>query len=108
VGGRFIVTAWDELRLHPRSNLACPDLKNNWGNMTAITIDKPTTTATQPSSAFTNFVLGQIRCAELRARIAANQLKATAVALSGGLIGAEAAIAMLHEAGLLPLDEASS
>jgi len=65
--------------------------------MTTITISK---------------LLGQIRCAELRARIAANE--ATAVALAyrrprlGGLIDAAAALAMLDEAGLLPPDEVSS
>jgi len=70
--------------------------------MTTITITKPepTPTVTEPSSAFANFVLSQIRCAELRARIAANELRATAVALSGGLIGGEDAIGMLAEVGL--------
>ena len=74
----------------------------------STTISKPEPAATEPSSDFITFLLGQIRCAELRARIAANELKATAVALSGGLIGAEAALAMLDETGLLPLVEASS
>jgi len=53
-------------------------------------------------------LLGQIRCAELRARVAANELRATAVALAGGLIDAPTALAMLDETGLLPLVEGSS
>ena len=68
--------------------------------MNCITIDKPAPTVVESSSDFITFLLGQIRCAELRARIAANELRATAVALAGGLIGAEDAIAMLGEAGL--------
>jgi hypothetical protein len=68
--------------------------------MNHITITKPEPAATESSSGFITFLLGQIRCAELRARIAANQLRATAVALAGGLIGAEDAVAMLSEAGL--------
>jgi hypothetical protein len=63
-------------------------------------ISKPAPTATEPSSDFISFLLGQIRCAELRARIAANELRTTAVALAGGLIGGEDALAMLGEAGL--------
>jgi len=70
--------------------------------MTTITITKPepAPTVVESSSDFITFLLGQIRCAELRARIAANELKATAVALSAGWIGAEDAIGMLGEAGL--------
>jgi hypothetical protein len=68
--------------------------------MNCITIDKPAPTVVESSSDFITFLLGQIRCAELRARIAVNELRATAVALSGGLIGAEDALAMLGEAGL--------
>jgi len=68
--------------------------------MTTITITKPEPAATEPSSDFTTFLLAQFRCAELRARIAANELRATAVALAGGLIDAPAALAMLDDAGL--------
>jgi hypothetical protein len=74
----------------------------------STTISKPRPTATEPSSDFTTFLLAQIRCAELRARIAANELRATAVALAGGLIDGETALATLDETGLLPLVEASS
>ena len=81
-------------------NLACPKLKNNWGKMNHITISKPKQAAIESLSDFITFLLGQIRCAELLARIGANELRATAVALAGGLIGAEDAIAMLGEAGL--------
>ena len=56
---------------------------------------------TEPSSAFANFVLSQIRCAELRALIGANELRATAVAPAGGLIDGEDALASLDEVGLL-------
>jgi hypothetical protein len=76
--------------------------------MTTITITKPISTAIEPSSDFITFLLGQIRCAELRARVAANELRATAVALAGGLIDAPTALAMLDETGLLPLVEGSS
>ena len=55
--------------------------------------------ATEPSSAFVAFLLAQFRCAELRARIVANELRATAVALSAGLISAETALLHLHETG---------
>ena len=89
-------------------NLACPKLKNNWGKMNHITISKPKQAAIESSSDFITFLLGQIRCAELRARIAANELRATAVALAGGLIDAPTALAMLDETGLLPLVEGSS
>ena len=68
--------------------------------MNTTAISKPEPAATEPSSDFITFLLGQIRCAELRARIAANELRATAVALAGGLIDAPAALAMLDEAGL--------
>lgn len=65
-------------------------------------------TATEPSSAFTAFLLAQFRCAEVRARILANELKATAVALSAGLISAETALLHLHETGAMELIPASS
>ena len=68
--------------------------------MTTITITKPEPAATESPFDFITFLLEQIRCAELRARIAANELRATAVALAGGLIDAPAALAMLGEAGL--------
>ena len=76
--------------------------------MNTTAISKPEPAATEPSSDFITFLLGQIRCAELRARIAANELRATAVALAGGLIDAPAALAMLRETNLLSLVEASS
>ena len=71
-------------------------------------MSKPEPTVIEPSSGFIVFLLGQIRCAELRARLAANEFKATATALAGGLIDAPTALAMLDEAGLLPAIEASS
>ena len=68
--------------------------------MTTITITKPEPAATESPFDFITFLLEQIRCAELRARIAANELRSTAVALAGGLIDAPAALAMLDDAGL--------
>ena len=73
--------------------------------MNCITIDKPAPTVVESSSDFITFLLGQIRCAELRARIAANELKATAVALSAGLISAESALLHLHEIGAVELGD---
>src|SRR5262249_9594207 len=63
---------------------------------------------TSPSSTFTEYLLIGFRVTRLRALIAANEIEATAAALAGGLIDAECALAMLDEAGLLPLVEASS
>jgi hypothetical protein len=57
-------------------------------------------TTVEPSSGFTDFVLGRLHVAELRAKITANDIKATATALSAGLISPEAAILMLAETGL--------
>jgi hypothetical protein len=66
----------------------------------STTISKPRPTATEPSSSFTDFVLRRLHVARLQARIALNQLDTVHVALSGGWIDGEDAIAMLGEAGL--------
>jgi hypothetical protein len=63
---------------------------------------------TTPSSAFSEFVLGHLRCARIRMRLALNAIDAAGVALKSGLIDGEGALAILGEAGLLPLIEASS
>lgn len=62
-----------------------------------------TDSATSPSSTFIDFLLGEFRCAGLRARIVANEIEATAVALAAGLIDGEVALACLQESGLLDL-----
>jgi hypothetical protein len=51
-------------------------------------------------SSFPAFVLPQTHCAALRSKIITNQLEAATVALEGGLITAEQALLVLHEAGL--------
>ena len=71
-------------------------------------MSKPAPTVIEPSSGFITFLLGQIRCAELRARIVANELKATAVALNAGLISVEAALLHLNETGAIGLTPTSS
>jgi hypothetical protein len=69
--------------------------------MTQITIRKlEPPTALPSSSSFTAFLIGQIECAKLRAEITINQCDMAVTALSGGLISPEAALLILHEAGL--------
>jgi hypothetical protein len=65
-------------------------------------------TPTSPSSAFANFVLGRLRLAYARARVATNEIATIGTALRGGHIGPEAALLHLHEAGLSHLIEVSS
>jgi hypothetical protein len=71
-----------------------------------------TTAATVASSTalrgFTDHVLRELRCTELRARLAVNEIQFVGVALKGGLIDPNAALAHLHEIGALHLIEASS
>jgi hypothetical protein len=64
--------------------------------------------STASSSDFTQFVLHRIRVARIRARMVSNAIEATTIALAGGLIDGVGALAMLDEAGLLALIEASS
>jgi hypothetical protein len=61
-----------------------------------------------PEGGFPNFLLRQLRCAELRARIVANEIEAMATALRGGLINAETALLHLHETGAIWLLPTSS
>jgi hypothetical protein len=67
-----------------------------------------TTIAGAPSTGFTDFILRQLSIAGLRAKIVVNEIETVAAALAGGLIDVETALAMLGEADLLPLIEASS
>jgi hypothetical protein len=76
--------------------------------MTPITTTSPPSSVTTTSSAFVDFLLVQFRIAGLRAPIIVNEIEAVTVALSAGLVDADVALATLHEAGLLPLIEASS
>ncbi len=54
-----------------------------------------------PSSAFDDFVLALLRPAWLRARRATNSIEAAGTALAAGLIDGEAALGIVHEAGVL-------
>jgi hypothetical protein len=65
-----------------------------------MTIANAIETTTAPSTAFTAFVLGQIRVAKLRAELAANQADMAITALSGGVISPEQAILILAECGV--------
>jgi hypothetical protein len=58
----------------------------------------PVSSATSPSS-FTGFVLGHIRCADIKARILVNELTTLGIAVKTGLIDPENAIAHLIEIG---------
>jgi hypothetical protein len=64
------------------------------------TITEATTATTAPNTAFTDFILGQLRCAALRSKIVTNQIEAAATALSVGMITPEAAILILAETGV--------
>jgi hypothetical protein len=68
--------------------------------MATTTITPEPTTVEPSSSSFTAFVIGQIGCAKLRAEIIVNQCDMAITALSGGFISPEAALLILHEAGL--------
>ena len=67
--------------------------------MTHQTITPEPTTA-EPSSAFTDFVLKQIRCTKLRAQITVNQTEMAITALSAGMISPEVALLIVAETGL--------
>jgi hypothetical protein len=69
--------------------------------MTLTTTTSPPSSVTTTSSAFATFVLGHLRYARIRARIALNQIDAVGVALRAGWSGGEDALACLDESGLL-------
>jgi hypothetical protein len=48
-----------------------------------------------------SFVLAQLRCGALRARLAACEIDAIVIALRGGMIDPETAVASLHDCGVL-------
>jgi|HubBroStandDraft_6_1064221.scaffolds.fasta_scaffold3874858_1 hypothetical protein len=60
------------------------------------------------SSGFANYLVRELRCASLRARLAANEIQTMGLALRLGLIGPEVVLEHLHEVGVLHLIEASS
>lgn len=64
--------------------------------------------STGPSSGFVDYVLAEMRCAGLRARLMVNEVEATTLALGAGFIDIDNAIAHLTEIGALRLVEASS
>jgi hypothetical protein len=64
--------------------------------------------STGSSSGFADYVLRELRCASLRARIAVNEIQSVGVALRAGLIDFDSALEHLHEVGVLDLVKASS
>jgi hypothetical protein len=61
-----------------------------------------------PSSNYTAFISGQLRCAGMRARLLTAEIDSIAVALRGNFITTDDAIAWLHEVGALGLVAVSS
>ena len=66
------------------------------------------TSVTLASSTFTKYLLRELRCASLKARLAVNEIQFVGVALKGGLIDPTAALEHLAEVGALHLVEAST
>jgi hypothetical protein len=54
---------------------------------------------TESSSGFTDFVLGQLRCASLRSRLQTCEIDAIVTGLNAGLVSVEAAVAWAGEIG---------
>ena len=100
---------FDQGRIDRRGSLPGAGITVRSPNSAAETIYScDANSATTPSSGFADFVLGRLRCARVRAQIALNQINAAGAAVRGGLIDGETALAILSEAGLLHLIEASS
>jgi hypothetical protein len=55
---------------------------------------------TEASSAFTNFILAQLRVASARAKLVGVEADSIITALSGDFINADAAIAWAHDVGV--------
>jgi hypothetical protein len=62
-----------------------------------------TTAATTSSANFADYVVRELRCAELRARIEANELRFMGIAVDGGFIDPGDALQHLADVGALPL-----
>jgi hypothetical protein len=60
------------------------------------------------SSHFTDYLLAELRCAALRARLLHNDIAAVDVALKAGLIDADSALEHLADCGVLRLVALSS
>ena len=60
------------------------------------------------STGFADYILLNLRCAELRARLMVNEVLATKLALGAGFIDIDNALAHLTEVGALHLIGASS
>jgi hypothetical protein len=63
---------------------------------------------TRPSSAFADYLLAEIQCAMLRAKLAANDLAAIGIALRSGFIDTDNALEHLHDCDALRLVASSS
>jgi hypothetical protein len=62
----------------------------------------------EPSSNYTSFILGQLRCVGARVRLMTAEIDSIDVALRGNFINADDAVAWLHEAGATGLITVSS
>jgi len=51
--------------------------------------------------AFRKYVLAEIRCALVRAKLYANEIERIGIALKGGIVDPESAVAMMADAGTL-------
>jgi hypothetical protein len=58
-------------------------------------------TTTSPPQDFTTYLLGELRCASLRARILQADIDAIGLALKGGLISADQALELLADVDAL-------
>jgi hypothetical protein len=63
---------------------------------------------TDTSSGFTGYLIAELRCAALRAKLWQNDITAIALALKGGLISADSAVEHLRDCGVLRLVAPSS
>ena len=59
---------------------------------------KPPATASQERTAY---LLAELRCAALRPRLAACEIDGISIALRGGMIDSDTAVAWLHDCGVL-------
>jgi hypothetical protein len=74
-------------------------------NCTVLDID--TTEAPSPQAesgpSFHDYLLAEMRCASLRARILQHEIDAIGIALKGGAISADQALELMHDIDLLRL-----
>ncbi len=80
-------------RLRNNVDVSRHSLKGKW----------PVHTSTIPSSNYAAFVVSELRCASLRARLLATEIQSAAVALNGGFIDADTALEWIRDAGGLGL-----